>query len=204
MPQIDHIIYAAPDLDDAVDDIETLLGVRAAGGGQHPGRGTHNRLLGLGPRTYLEIIAPDPRQAVPGPLPYGVDGVTSGQLVGWALTTDDIGHAVAVSRAMGFDPGDIIEGQRLTVSGEMLRWRVTGNALAAGVIPFLIEWGATPHPASSAPPGLVLGSLQVEHPDPVAISGPLRALGAHVEVQRAPRAALVARIHGPNGTVELR
>lgn len=55
---IDHIIYAAPELQAAVDDIENRPGVRAAGGGQHTGQGTHNKVLALGPRTYLEIIAP--------------------------------------------------------------------------------------------------------------------------------------------------
>jgi hypothetical protein len=38
--------------------VERRFGVRAAGGGQHVGQGTHNRLLALGPATYLEIVAP--------------------------------------------------------------------------------------------------------------------------------------------------
>jgi len=75
--RIDHLVYAAPDLDAAVAAVERRFGVRAAGGGQHVGQGTHNRLLALGPATYLEIVAPDPHQPEPpGPRPYGVDGVT--------------------------------------------------------------------------------------------------------------------------------
>ena len=102
---IDHLIYAHPDLDVAVTEIADRFGVRAAGGGQHPGRGTHNKVLGLGPRTYLEIIAPDPMQSEPSESrPYGVEGITRGQLVGWAIACDDIESAAAHACSLGFDP----------------------------------------------------------------------------------------------------
>lgn len=203
--QIDHLIYAAPDLEAAVDAVEQRLGVRPGGGGQHNGQGTHNKLLALGPQTYLEIVAPDPRQPEPAaPRPYGVDGVTRAGLVGWALACDDIDGALDEARAQGFDPGDVIDGQRLMATGDVLRWRLTRNALTAGVIPFLISWGDTPHPATSAPPGLVLESLHIEHPDPVPVMAGLRALGAHVEVRPAREPALVARVRGPSGLDELR
>lgn len=204
-PNVDHLIYAVPDLEAGVDAIERRFGVRASGGGQHVGQGTHNRLLALGPETYLEIVAPDPRQPEPSaPRPYGVDGVTSPGLVGWALTCADISRARSAADANGFDPGEVIGGQRRTASGDVMRWRLTRNALTAGVVPFLISWGDTPSPAISAPAGLALESLHVEHPDPAAIAARLRALGADVEVRPGPAAALVARIAGPTGSHELR
>jgi hypothetical protein len=202
---IDHIIYAAPDLEAATAEIEQRFGVRAAGGGRHLGQGTHNKLLALGPRTYLEIIAPDPEQPEPAaPRPYGVDGVTSGRLVGWAVACHDIEKALASVRAKGFDPGDVIDGHRLTATGTLLKWRLTRNALIGGLIPFLIYWGETRHPASSAPGGLVLESLHIEHPDPPSLLRPLNALGAQVQVQQAPTAALVALLKGQRGRDELR
>ena len=203
--QIDHLIHAVPDLDAGVEDVERRLGVRAAGGGRHPGMGTHNRLLGLGPQTYLEIIAPDPDQPEPdGPRPYGVDGQTGAGLVGWALTCDDIESARATAVAQGFDPGAGVEAGRVTPTGTTLRWRVTSNASPAGLIPFLISWGDSPHPAASAPPGLTLASFHLEHPDAERLAAPLHALGAQADVRRAPEAALVARIDGPHGLQELR
>jgi hypothetical protein len=202
---IDHIIYAHPDLDAAVSAIEDRFGVRAAGGGQHPGRGTHNKVLGLGPQTYLEIIAPDPTQSEPSePRPYGVEGITRGQLVGWALACEDIEKAVARARSRGFDPGEAVDGQRVSPTGTLLQWRVSRNAQTGGLVPFLINWGETSHPAVDAAPGLVLLSVHLEHPEPGLLTTALEAVGADVDVHQASKPALVARIGGPRGEQELR
>lgn len=203
--RIDHLIFAVPDLEDGAAEIEARFGVRAQGGGQHVGQGTHNTLLALGPTTYLEIIAPDPAQPESsGPRPYGVDGVVGSGLVGWAVACDDIDRAVDRARARGFDPGDVIEGHRRTADGTTLRWRGTSNARTAGVVPFLISWGDTPHPAASAPRGLRLESLNIEHPDPESIARALRIVGTAVPVIWADHAALVAHIIGPTGGGVLR
>jgi hypothetical protein len=203
--QLDHLIFAALDLDDGVREIEGRFGVRAGGGGQHAGLGTHNKLVALGPTSYLEIIAPDPSQPDPAdPRPYGVDGITGSGLVGWAMACEDIEAAVEKARGAGFDPGDVIDGHRLTADGTVLRWRSTSNARTAGLIPFLIDWGSTPHPAASSRPGLRLDSLHIEHPSPEVIRRALRALDADVDVRPAESAAVVARLTGPNGSAELR
>ena len=97
---IDHLVYGAPDLGAAVNDLERRFGVGAAAGGKHLGIGTHNALLALGPRTYLEVIAPDPDQPVPANArPFGLDELTAPRLVGWALGCDDIDATIAGSRA---------------------------------------------------------------------------------------------------------
>ena len=203
--RIDHLIYAAPDLTTAVADVEDRFGVRAQAGGKHDGLGTHNALLALGPLTYLEIIAPDPEQPRPvRPVPFGVDRVTSGGLVGWALACDDIDGTVAKARSHGYDPGDVIDGQRVRPAGTVLRWRATSNPPADTVVPFLICWGDTEHPARTAPSGLILASVQVEHPDPPSLAPTLTALGADVAVKAATAPALVAHLDGPNGSTMLR
>ena len=188
--QIDHLIYGAPDLSAAVADLEDRFGVRAQAGGSHPGLGTHNALLALGPRTYLEIIAPDPDQPEPsGRHPFAIGDLARGALVSWALTCDDIDQAVAAARSQGYDPGEIADGQRIASAGTVLRWRATGSARASGLVPFLISWGDT------------------EHPEPASLTPALTALGVGpdvIPVARAAALALVATLSGPAGPQVLR
>ena len=94
--------------------------------------------------------------------------------------------------------------QRAGPTGTVLRWRLTLNAMADGLIPFLISWGDTEHPARSAPRGLTLEAFHLEHPDPPSLAAPLMALGADVEIRPAADAALIARLSGPNGSTVLR
>jgi glyoxalase-like protein len=202
---IDHLVYAVPSLPEAVADVEERFGVRAQAGGRHIGLGTHNALLALGDQTYLEIIAADPGQPEPSrPRPFGVDNISHGRLTAWALACDDIDAAVAAARSRGYDPGDVVDGQRAAPTGTVLRWRLTTKQMAGDLAPFLISWGDTEHPARSAPRGLTLEDFHIEHPDPPSLAPLLTALGADVEIKPAAGTALVARLSGPNGSAVLR
>jgi hypothetical protein len=206
---IDHLVYGAPDLDAAIDELEALLGVRAVPGGKHPGAGTHNALLSLGGGSYLEIIAPDPEQDPPTdrPMPFGLDNLEKARLVTWALQVDDVAARVERSRQMGYDPGDPRPMSREVPAGETLNWTLTRapEPEGDGLVPFLIDWGTTAHPSATAPEGCTLVRLRGEHPNAAHVLDALLALDTmDITVIPGPEPALIAIIDSPKGEVELR
>ncbi len=199
--ELDHLVYAVPDLESAVADFEATTGLRPVRGGSHAGRGTANYLVGLG-AAYLEIIGPDPAQPDHiGPRPFGVEVDAEPRLVTWAVRTTDIDAAVADARRAGFDPGAVAAMSRRTPSGELLEWRLTDTDTQRldGLIPFLIDWGATTHPTSGDLPQAELTDFRATHPDPPEVRRVLGLLGADLPVDAAHDATLRAVLQTPRG-----
>jgi hypothetical protein len=206
-PAADHLVYATPDLQAGVDRVERLVGVRAAPGGQHPGRGTRNALVALGPATYLEIIGPDPEQPTPkDPRPFGIDGLREPRLVAWASKSADLEQIAGNAERHGMKLGPVIAGSRRRADGVLLAWRYTDPRIVVGdgIVPFFIDWGQTPHPAATAATGASLLALHAEHPDAARVQKMLDDLGVDLAVQPGRSPALVATINGPRGQVTLR
>jgi hypothetical protein len=153
---LDHILLGVSELDNGIKWFEKRSGVRAVAGGVHPGRGTHNALLALGPRRYLEIIAPDPLQAgTPGSKEYWAARLTSLQeprLIGWAAHTGDLA-AIARSATASIATDEPRDGSRARPDGKALRWKSFGlKNDRNGLLPFFIEWSRdTVHPSQDAP-----------------------------------------------------
>ena len=150
LARVDHLVYATPDLNRGVEEIEKILGVRATPGGQHPGRGTRNALITLGPAIYLEIIAPDPEQPPPKTSrPFGIDGLKASRLVAWAAKGSDLERLRDEAARKGARLGEVMSGSRRRTDGVLLSWRYTDpqTVLADGLVPFFIDWGQSPHPA---------------------------------------------------------
>jgi hypothetical protein len=205
--KVDHLVYATPDLNRGIEEIEKLLGVRAMAGGQHPGRGTRNALLALGPTTYLEIIAPDPEQPPPKESrPFGLDGLKESRLVAWFVNGHDLEKLRAEAVRKGVPLGEVKSGSRRRPDGVELSWQFTDPSVlvADGIVPFFINWGESPHPAGTAPRGGTLVSLRAEHPDVQGVRAMLRHLSLDLPVKRDPSPALIAVIESPRGQVELR
>ena len=203
---VDHLVYATPDLDLGVDRIERLLGIRATPGGQHPGAGTRNALIALGPDVYLEIVGPDREQPEPAqPRWFRIDELAAPKLVTWAAKSNDIARTNDAPRQFGIQLGDAVAGSRRRADGVLLAWHYTDprTSLAEGIIPFFIDWGTTPHPAASAAQGASLQNLRAEHPDPEPVRQIARQLGLDLQIDRGSEPRLIATIASPRGTVTL-
>jgi hypothetical protein len=128
---VDHLVYATPDLKFGIDAVEKLLGVRATPGGQHPGAGTRNALVALGPASYLEIIGPDPEQpSHVGPRRFGIDGLKAPRLAAWAAKGQDLGRLAAGAARRGVSLGPVGSGSRKRPDGVLLSWRFTSPETA--------------------------------------------------------------------------
>jgi hypothetical protein len=205
--KIDHLVYATPDLARGIAEIHQLIGVQPTMGGAHPGRGTHNALVSLGPTSYLEIIAPDPEQAAMAHGRYfGLDTLRVSKLLTWVAKGTKLESLKEKAAQNGIVFGEIRSGSRRRPDGVELSWRFTDPAATSGdgIVPFFIDWGRSPHPAETAAQGARLVSLSAEHPDPEPIRRMLAALGLEIPIQRGPISALVAVIEGPRGRIELR
>jgi hypothetical protein len=207
LSQVDHLVYATTDLDRGIAEIERLTGVRASAGGQHPGRGTHNALLSLGPNVYLEIIARDTTQPQPTtPRAFGLDTLTTPRLVTWSAKGTQLDQLHRTAAASNIALGAVSAGSRRRPDGVLLSWQFTDPAVAIadGIIPFFIDWGSSPHPAHSAVRGATLVAFRAEHPDAQRVQQTLQQLRLKLTVSEGRRPALIATIEGPRGRIELR
>lgn len=203
--KIDHIIYTCRMLEEGMDRIEKLLGIRPALGGKHPKWGTHNAILSLGD-SYLEVVAPDPSLKRPKNGTWIDQFLDQGpSLSSWVLQTTDIEQLHVIGKKADIPFGKIESGQRQKPDGTLLKWKLTDPYVMPydGKLPFLIDWGTTPHPSSSAPLAGQLKDLVIIHSSAKALNKDLNTLGMNLQVNVAPQPQLKAIIETPKGIIEL-
>src|ERR1035441_3657887 len=148
----DHHIRGVDELDKGVAWVAQRTGVRAAFGGVHPGRGTRNALLSLGPDCYLEIIAPDPQQTSPTWFSQ-ILAIPQPRLMTWAVRASDLSALAQVASTAGFPIEGPHDGARTRPDGHVLSWKLFHLwDHRDGLLPFFIEWSRDSiHPAADAP-----------------------------------------------------
>jgi catechol 2,3-dioxygenase-like lactoylglutathione lyase family enzyme len=197
----DHLVVAASDLRSGCDWVEERLGVRPLAGGKHVAMGTHNAVLSLGKRFYLEVIAVDPEGIKPArPRWFDLDeprmraALAEGpHLAHWVARTGDIDAAAARVPDLGA-PTPMSRGD--------VHWRITipddGHRPGRGLVPTLIQWPDARHPTDNmADSGCRLVAIAGEHPEPAVVRTALATLGLSdtmkVTYGKSPRVAAMVR-----------
>ena len=147
--EIDHLVVAARTLDEGSAWVEERLGATPVAGGKHALMGTHNRLLKLGERVYLEVIAIDPQAPQPArarwfelDTPEMQERLEQGPaLIHWVERSDDIDADLRRCP-------DALE--VLSLSRGAYRWRIgvraDGRLPCGGKCATLIQWEGNLHP----------------------------------------------------------
>ncbi len=197
----DHLVVVTNDLRAGCDWVEERLGARPQPGGKHVAMGTHNALLSLGTRFYLEVIAVDPEGTKPDrPRWFDLDeprmraALAEGpHLAHWVARTRDIDAAAARVPDLGV-PTVMARGN--------LTWRITipddGHRPGRGLVPTLIQWPDARHPTDTmTDSGCRLVAVAGEHPEPAAVRAALATLGLSdtmkVTYGKSPRIAAMVR-----------
>ncbi|MCX7684631.1 MAG: VOC family protein [Acetobacteraceae bacterium] len=202
MAEIDHIVIGAATLEQGAAWVERHLGARPSGGGRHEGAGTHNLLLGLGPRCYLEVIAPDPSQPEPEhPRLFDLDDpalrtqlAAEPRLIAYVARTPALGP---LADRLGPRGGEVRAMRRGRLSWRMLlppQRQDLGN-----MIPPMIQWDEEPPRLPDS--GVRLVSLEAEHPEADALRAALaeRGLADQVTVRFSPHPRLLAHLRRADG-----
>ena len=203
---IDHFMYAGPDLDVLSQGFAALTGVEAEPGGQHPQIGTHNRLIGSKGPMYLELIAPDPTSAARSPLRAGIAQLPRPCLHRFIMdaTGADLDHLVRVYAKVGIS-AQVHDMHRITLDGTTLRWRllVPDENRYGLFAPFFIDWLHTPHPCTRLAPAFETLGIEAGHPGSEALRALWQDLAVPIPLHSADAPYLRLALKTRRGQVVL-
>jgi len=200
--KIDHIVYAVPDLEVAINEFEKLSGVRPVFGGYHTTKGTKNAIVNLGNDCYLEILAIDEGNvSVTPPRWMGIDFIKTPQLTRWSLKSNQLLQDSEILQKYHTEMGIIQGGQRKTNTGELTWEMILPLATpAVELAPFMTDWQhSAVHPTHNLPQECELVDLTFTHPNPAVIQSVFDELDVDIIVQKGEKAMIRANIQSPNG-----
>jgi len=202
MNQLDHVVLAVADLEEAKAAFADETGVMPVDGGPHLGLGTRNALVSF-IDSYLELIAPDPEQVLEGTMGARLAELTAPHLLHWAVRTDDLDAVSQHVRDSGLDPTPARHTSRRTPDGTALTWALLGvrGHRLGGILPFYIDWLDSPHPSLSAP-RVGAARFTVTLPPGSSAERLLTPLPRGVDARRG-EPALHLQFDSPRGTIDI-
>ncbi|MEN0050456.1 MAG: VOC family protein [Bacteroidota bacterium] len=207
MQQLDHIVYAVPNLEESMNWFEAKAGIRPVFGGYHTNQGTKNALLKLGEQCYLELLAVDEENtAIAAPRWMGIDLITQPKITRWAVRPADLQKGSEVLKSYHAEMGNITGGQRKMTNGKLLTWELTMPLAEPEVeiLPFLLNWERSEsHPADSLKDHCTLVKFQLIHPTPESIQSVLKKLEINLPVVKGESVNISLQMNTPKGILSL-
>jgi hypothetical protein len=202
--RIDHLVWYTADLDQGRSYFTDAMERPPLYGGEHPGEGTANAVMALGPETYVEILGRDKAQSAES-LDPEVRRLAGHGLYHWAVGGVDLAAVAERAARAGLTGGELVPGGRIKPDGKRLSWTCWGlrNHGFGSLIPFFIDWMGSEHPARSAPQGGKLASLEIHAPEATHLGQIFEVLGLEVPVVEAPEPAVIATLESSKGRIVL-
>ena len=209
---LDHIIWACDDLERGSRRFEALTGVSPRYGGMHASGFTHNALMALGPRCYLEILAP-----TGPPTPREDDwcrlarAAHEPRMLTYCMRNSRrLSELAPIAEALGAKNGKVLSNGRTTPEGVRLSWqwlRPTIDRFGLA-FPFFIDWLDSPHPADSTAAAQNRGEIRLQgfavgHPDAAELQRTLAKLGVSIDTYAAAGIEFRVQLQTPLGAVSL-
>ena len=145
MHKLDHIVFGSFTLDEGTEFVENILKAKLSDIGYHKDMGTHNRVIRISERVYLEVIAIDPKaRNLNNRKWFNLDNSKlqsklkkSPQIIGYVIENNDINITKCYDR--------FFESSR-----DIYKWQfamptfnkniLNSEIVEAGMIPSLISW----------------------------------------------------------------
>lgn len=201
--KIDHIVYGAPDLAEAVAHFKSTYGIEATIGGKHEDHGTHNAVFNLGRQCYFEIIAKDhSNRRSKSDVWMGLDHLKKPKVTRWAVKSIDMHSEQAIVKSYNSDMGELRKGTRTKMDGSIMKWDLLMPLSTPEVelIPFFIDWSkGTSHPTLDLPSIAALQKVELFHPQPQRFTSVLNKLDIDIEIKQALQEQIKVTILGPKG-----
>ena len=204
---IDHIVYAVPNLEEAMNWFQGVSGVRPVFGGYHMTEGTKNALINLSNGAYLEFLAVDQsNNTIEANRWMGIDLIRESKVTRWALKSKNLHADAKTLKAYNPEMGRLKGGQRKMANNQMLTWELAMPLATPEIelVPFMTDWqNSDIHPTDSLEKTCTLLDLTMRHPHPGSCSDVLSAFGYKDILSKGESPEISIRIQCPKGIIEL-